>query len=77
MHAIRAYIRSHLYGAHATPRATPVASRPDTPGVVSVSDRTPRRRRAQALTRALVRALRSFDPRRGGARSGWYAPVPT
>jgi len=64
MHAIRAFIRSHLYAAHTTSHVTRAAPRPHTPGTASKPDGTARRGRARALTRALVRALRSFDPRR-------------
>ena len=76
MHAIRAFIRSHLYGAHATPHSTRDAARPRTPVVATKPEAMPRRRRIRALTRALVRALRSFDPRHHGAHADRPAPVP-
>ena len=76
MHAIRAFIRSHLYAAHATSRATPAAPRPATPSIAAGPNSAARRRRARAFTRALVDTLRSFDPRHHGARSEWPAPVP-
>ena len=78
MHAIRAFIRSHLYAAHAahaTPHATRAAPRPNTPGAVSGRDGTSRRRRTRAITRALVRTLRSFDPRHHGVHTPWRTPV--
>jgi hypothetical protein len=75
MHAIRAFIRSHLYAAHAPPRATPDASRPRMPSIAARPDRTSRRRRTRALTTALVRALRSFDPRHHGVHTARRAPA--
>jgi hypothetical protein len=76
MHAIRAFIRSHLYAAHAPPRATPDASRPRTLSIAARPDRTSHRRRTRALTTALVRALRSFfDPRHHGVHTARRAPV--
>jgi len=77
MHAIRAYIRSHLYRAHATPHATPAAPRPHTPSSSAEPNGTSRRRRARALTKALVRTLRAFDPRHHSVHTEWGAPVPS
>jgi len=75
MHAIRTFIRAHLYGAGAPPSAAHAARASRAGGVAPTADRIARLHRARTITRALVRLLRSFDPRHHDARREWRAPA--